>query len=115
MPHRAIDPVVAAAHVITALQTLVSRRRDPFEEGVVSVTQVQAGHAFNVIPERATLPGTVRTFGGRFWQEAPELLERTATAVATALGATAAVTYRPFPTPFVTPPAMTTLIRQLAR
>jgi len=43
------------------------------------VTQVQAGHAFNVIPERATLRGTVRTFGGRFWQEAPELLERTAT------------------------------------
>jgi len=36
IPHRAIDPVVAAAHVITALQTLVSRRRDPFEEGVVS-------------------------------------------------------------------------------
>jgi amidohydrolase len=114
MPHRAIDPVVAAAHVITALQTLVSRRRDPFEEGVVSVTQVQAGHAFNVIPERATLRGTVRTFGGRFWQEAPELLERTATGVATALGATAAVTYRRFTGPLVNDPAMTALMREVA-
>src|SRR5260370_14986523 len=95
MPHRAIDPVVAAAHVITALQTLVSRRRDPFEEGVVSVTQVQAGHAFNVIPERATLRGTVRTVGGRFWPEAPEPLERTASGVATALRAAPAATDLP--------------------
>ena len=114
MPHRAIDPVVAGAHVITALQTLVSRRRDPFEEGVVSVTQMNAGHAFNVIPERATLRGTVRTFGGRFWQEAPELLERTATGVAQALGATAAVTYRRLTRPLVNDPAMTALMREVA-
>jgi amidohydrolase len=114
MPHRAIDPVVAAAHVITALQTLVSRRRDPFEEGVVSVTQVNAGHAFNVIPERATLRGTVRTFGGRFWQEAPELLEHTATGMAQALGANAAVTYRRLTRPLVNDPAMTALMREVA-
>src|SRR6266566_4205177 len=52
-PHQAIDPVLIAAHVVTALQSLVSRRRNPFEEGVVSVTQMHAGHAFNVIPGRA--------------------------------------------------------------
>jgi amidohydrolase len=114
IPHRAIDPVVAAAHVITALQTLVSRRRDPFEEGVVSVTQVNAGHAFNVIPERATLRGTVRTFGGRFWADAPELLEHTAKGVAQALGATAAVTYRRLTRPLVNDPAITALLREVA-
>src|SRR5205807_477040 len=48
-PQQAIDPVLIAAHLVTALQSLVSRRRNPFEEGVVSVTQVNAGHAFNVI------------------------------------------------------------------
>src|SRR5207248_2676834 len=63
-PQQAIDPVLIAAHLVTALQSLVSRRRNPFEEGVVSVTQINAGHAFNVIPERAELRGTVRTFGG---------------------------------------------------
>ena len=76
MPHLTIDPVLVAAHVVTALQSLVSRRRDPFEEGVVSVTQLAAGHAFNVIPEQATLRGTVRTFGGRFFEDAPSLVER---------------------------------------
>src|SRR5438552_3766085 len=45
-PHQAIDPVLIAAHVVTALQSLVSRRRNPFEEGVVAVTQMHAGHAF---------------------------------------------------------------------
>jgi amidohydrolase len=74
-PHQAIDPVLVAAHLVTALQSLVSRRRDPFEEGVVSVTQLNAGHAFNVIPARAQLRGTVRTFGGTFYDTAPQLVE----------------------------------------
>jgi amidohydrolase len=75
-PHQAIDPVLIAAHVVTALQSLVSRRRNPFEEGVVSVTQMHAGHAFNVIPGRADLRGTVRTFGGKFCDEAPSSSRR---------------------------------------
>src|SRR3989442_14177999 len=62
-PHQAIDPVLIAAHVVTALQSLVSRRRNPFQEGVVSATQMHAGHAFKVIPGRADLRGTLRTFG----------------------------------------------------
>jgi len=74
-PHQAIDPVLIAAHVVTALQSLVSRRRNPFEEGVVSVTRMHAGHAFNVISGRADLRGTVRTFGGKFFDEAPQLEE----------------------------------------
>src|SRR5205823_1181932 len=65
-PHQTTDPVLIAAHIVTGLQSLVSRRRNPFEEGVVSVTQLNAGHAFNVIPGRAELRGTVRTFGGQF-------------------------------------------------
>src|SRR6266513_3984839 len=70
-PHQTIDPVLVAAHVITALQSLVSRRRNPLTEGVLSVTEVHAGRAFNVIPDRAGLRGTVRTFGGSFFEEAP--------------------------------------------
>jgi amidohydrolase len=62
MPHLACDPVLAAAHVITSLQQIVSRRLDPFEPGVVSVTQVSGGTAFNVIPGEVTLNGTVRSF-----------------------------------------------------
>ncbi len=113
-PHQTIDPVLVAAHVVTALQSLVSRRRNPFEEGVVSVTQVSAGHAFNVTPGRAELRGTVRTFGGRFWEEAPRLVEETARGLAAAFGAEAEVRYRRLSGPLVNDPKMTELMRSVA-
>jgi len=113
-PHQTIDPVLVAAHVVTALQSIVSRRRNPFEEGVVSVTQVNAGHAFNVIPGRAELRGTVRTFGGRFFDEAPRLVEDTARGVAVGLGADAEVRYRRLSGPLVNHEAMTALMRSVA-
>ncbi len=61
MPHRAIDPVVTASHLVVALQTIASRTIDPLDAIVVSVTKFHAGEAYNVIPERAELAGTVRT------------------------------------------------------
>jgi amidohydrolase len=114
MPHLTIDPVLVAAHVVTALQSLVSRRRDPFEEGVVSVTQLAAGHAFNVIPERATLCGTVRTFGGRFFEAAPSLVENTARGIAAAFGAEARVEFHRLTGPLVNDPSMTDLMKGVA-
>src|SRR3989449_11753899 len=93
-PHQVIDPVLIAAHIVTGLQSLVSRRRNPFEEGVVSVTQMHAGHAFNVIPGRADLRGTVRTFGGKVYDEAPQLVEETARGTAPAVGGDAEARYR---------------------
>ncbi len=62
MPHLGVDPVVAGAAFVQAAQTLVSRSLDPIDAGVVSVTQFHAGEAYNVIPDRAELCGTVRTF-----------------------------------------------------
>ncbi|NNG03208.1 MAG: amidohydrolase [Inquilinus sp.] len=62
MPHHANDPVVIAAQLVTAFQTLVSRRTDPLDSSVISVTQVHVGSADNVIAEEAALSGTVRTF-----------------------------------------------------
>lgn len=61
-PHRDIDPVVAAAHLVTALQSIVSRNIDPFESAVISVTSIHAGEAYNVIPQYAELKGTIRYF-----------------------------------------------------
>jgi hippurate hydrolase len=60
-PHKCIDPIVTTAHVITALQTVSSRSVDPLESVVVSVCTIKAGDTFNVIPQTATLLGTVRT------------------------------------------------------
>ena len=110
-PHQTIDPVLIAAHVVTGLQSLVSRRRNPFEEGVVSVTQVSAGHAFNVIPGRADLRGTVRTFGGKFFEEAQRLVEEAAQGIAGAFGASAEVRYRRLSGPMANDEKMTALMK----
>ena len=60
-PHLTIDPVLVAAHTITAMQSVVSRNVDPLKSAVVSVTMVEAGTADNIIPQNVTLRGTVRT------------------------------------------------------
>ncbi len=62
LPNAGLDPVVCAAQMITALQTVVSRNVDPMESAVISVTRVQAGTAYNIIPQDAELWGTIRTF-----------------------------------------------------
>jgi amidohydrolase len=59
-PHESADPIVAAAAIVTALQTLVSRRLDPAQPGVVTVGTINAGTASNIIPDRARLTGTIR-------------------------------------------------------
>src|SRR5512144_965317 len=61
-PHLTIDPIVAAAQVVTALQTITSRNVAPLKSAVVSVTTIHSGTAFNVIPQTAELTGTIRTF-----------------------------------------------------
>jgi amidohydrolase len=62
IPNFAIDPVLASAQIITALQAIVSRNVSPLDTAVVSVTSLHTGEAFNIIPARASLRGTIRTF-----------------------------------------------------
>ncbi len=61
LPHMALDPIVAASHLVGAFQTIVSRTADPLDALVVTVTKFHAGNAYNVIPEEAAIAGTVRT------------------------------------------------------
>ena len=61
-PHRSADPVVAAAHVVSALQSVVSREVSPLASAVLTIGSIHGGHAFNVIPDEVTLTGTLRTF-----------------------------------------------------
>ncbi|MHA1600480.1 MAG: M20 aminoacylase family protein [Alphaproteobacteria bacterium] len=62
MPHMAVDPVLVAAEIVTALQSIVSRTINPFDAVVIGVSQIHAGSANNIIPDEAKLSGTVRTF-----------------------------------------------------
>lgn len=60
LPNLTIDPIVVGAHVLSVLQTLVSRRTDPLDSTVISICQFHAGTAYNVIPDKAVLKGTLR-------------------------------------------------------
>jgi len=62
MPHQSIDPVVIAAQIVVALQTIVSRNVKPLDAAVVSVTRIHGGDTWNVIPDRVVLGGTTRCF-----------------------------------------------------
>src|SRR5215212_58211 len=82
MPHLAADAVVIAAQVVTALQTVVSREVDPVEPAVLTVGEIGAGTAFNVIPDRAHLGGTVRTLNSDLRERMPGRMEAVARGVA---------------------------------
>jgi amidohydrolase len=75
-PHTGVDPIVIGSHVVSALQTVVSREVPPLAPVVVTIGKFQGGTAFNVIPSQAELSGTVRTVDARIRQEMPARLER---------------------------------------
>ena len=93
-PHLGIDPVVIGAHMITAMQTIVSRNVDPLKSAVVSITMVQAGNADNVIPQSVRLRGTARSLAEEVRVQLEERLNALVEHTAAAFGATAKLTYR---------------------
>ena len=82
-PHRSADPVVCAAAIVTALQSVVARNVDPLDAAVVSVTAIEGGAAFNVIPERVSLRGTYRSLS----ESTRSLIERRISEVAAGVAA----------------------------
>ena len=72
MPHNGTDPIVSAAQLVTALQTIVSRSISPLENAVVSVTKITGGSTWNVLPGEVTLEGTIRTFDPLIREEVKE-------------------------------------------
>jgi hippurate hydrolase len=94
LPHKGVDPIVAAAHVVTALQSIVSRNVNPLGVGVVSVTQIHAGDAYNVLPGRVELAGGVRSFDPDVRSSLLKRVEELTAAVAAAFNATATVTWQ---------------------
>ena len=99
-PNNTVDTTVAASAIVLALQTVVSRNADPQQPLVVSVTALRTDtDAFNVIPERATLRGTVRSFDGPTREKALADMARVIEATAAAYGATAELAFEPDPYP----------------
>ena len=113
-PHETCDPVVAGAALVTALQTLVSRRHDPLHSLVVTVGEFHAGSAFNIIPGEARLSGTVRCFDKAIWEAIPEQLEHVAAGICHAHGCGYELDYQRQNIPLVNDVAMAELVRETA-
>lgn len=92
-PNHTVDPITVAVAMVQSLQTIVSRNIDPIDTGVVSVTQVHAGSAFNVIPETANIVGTLRSFSTEVKAIMVERLTAIMEHTALAYGARAELTY----------------------
>ena len=93
-PHRGIDPVMVAVQIAQSWQTIVSREKNPLETAVLSITQIHAGSATNVIPDEAVMSGTVRTFSNEVLDLLQTRMEQMATHTAAAFNATVDFTFK---------------------
>jgi len=115
MPHLADDVIIAASQLATSLQTVTSRSLHPAEEAVVSVTRFDAGSAWNVLPEKATLRGTIRVFTPEARKAIEEAITRLANGTAAAYGASAEVKFTYIDAPTVNTAAEAELCFDVAR
>lgn len=112
-PHRSVDPIYIAAHVILALNGIVSRRLDPFDPAVISIGAVHGGTASNVIPEEVNLSGTIRYEATEVQQLLRTEIERAAE-VARALGGDYQLTFETGYPPMINDAGIAALLRQVA-
>ena len=114
MPHRAADPIVAAASIVMALQTIVSRNIDPLQAAVVTVGAMQAGKANNVIPASATLELSVRALDREVRATLEQRIKALVAAQAESFGVSAHIDWRPGYAVLVNAPAETAFARAVA-
>jgi amidohydrolase len=113
MPHNGVDPVPIACQMVQAFQTIISRNRRPIDAGVISVTQIHAGEAINVIPSSCELRGTVRTFTVELLDMIEQRMQRIAESICQAFGASCEFTFtRNYP-PTVNHRVETDFVRKL--
>ncbi|TGK78218.1 amidohydrolase [Leptospira noumeaensis] len=115
IPQHTVDPIVVGSHLVTSLQTLVSRNVDPLEPCVVTVGSFHSGNAFNVIPETAVLHGTVRTYSKSVYEMIPKRMESLVSQVAAGFGASIDFEYNRVDKPTINDPAMADIVRTAAK
>lgn len=115
-PYQAIDPVLVASHLVTALQSVVARNVHPLDAAVVTVASIQAGdpQAMSVIPDHATLVGTVRTFRHSVQETVQRRMQALVEQVARGFDATASMQYQKIYPPTINTPEHAELVADIA-
>ena len=114
MPHQGVDTLVVSSQLVLALQTVVARNVHPCESAVVSVTQIHAGEAWNIIPDDAVLRGTIRSFNAATQDLVERAVERLCSGIASAFGAQISVRFDHCYPPTVNSVAETEVCRRVA-
>ena len=114
LPHKGVDPIPAAASIVLSAQTIVSRRVSPFTPAVVSITRLQSGTTWNVVPETAELEGTVRSFSPEDRDFMRAALRRIAESTAAAYGCTAEFSYEEGPDAVINDAGLCAAAREVA-
>ena len=97
MPQNGIDPIVAASAIVTSIQSIVSRSISPYDKAVVSVTHIEGGKSWNVIPDTVFLEGTVRTMGNEVRDKVVKRMYEVVESTAAAYGVKADIEWRQGP------------------
>jgi hippurate hydrolase len=113
-PEDSVDPVIVASHITTALQTIVARNTNPVDTAVVSVTQIQTGDAYNVIPQTAHMKGTVRAFSRDTMRVIEQRMRAIAEGIGQGIGASVPVDFRETFAPLVNTPRETDIVADAA-
>jgi len=114
MPETTVDPIVIAAYIVTTLQTLISRETSPFSPAVITIGKIQAGTAFNIIPETAEMHGTMRSFTKEHRTKLLRRIPEVASGMASALGGSCDVQIIDGCPPCVNDSSMTEVVRNAA-
>ena len=93
LPEQCVDPIVAAAQIVTGLQNIVARRISAYETAVLSVCQIHGGDAYNIIPGEVTITGSVRTFSKELRNNMPVMIKEISDGIAASMGAKCEVSY----------------------
>jgi amidohydrolase len=114
MPHLCVDALETGCQVVNALQRIVSRKMNPLSPTVITVGQFQSGATFNVIPERADLCGTARTFEKKTWKSWPEIIEKIVSGICESMGAKYELSYEQGYPPTINDPEMALFMKRIA-
>ncbi|MBQ8162139.1 MAG: amidohydrolase [Clostridia bacterium] len=114
LPHKGVDPIPVTAQLVMALQTIVSRKLNPFDDALLSITHMEAGNTWNVIPEQAILEGTIRTFDDAVRSDIKQKMEEMCSLICRSQGCTCEVEFIEGPPALQNDPALCEIAREVA-